>query len=218
MKCYKLTDQNWKTRNNTKWGPNVTHVTHDNIDRKLCSSSWIHFYTDPVLAILMNPNHADFNNPVLWDAESTGEELHESLKSGAKGLTTIKIVETPEITIVQKVCFAILCSKHVYNNPLWIEWADKYLSGEDRTQKSAFDVAAFHAAAAVHADAVHAAAAAAAAVRAAVVYSDHASVHDYAAAVAAADAAAYASIHASVHASYVTIPFVQLAHQALTYK
>ena len=97
MKCYKLTDQNHKTRDNTQWGHGVTHTVLGN-NTSLCSSSWLHFYTNPLIAVLVNPIHADIRNPVLWEAESSGEELHQKLKSGSKTLTTTRIIELPIIT------------------------------------------------------------------------------------------------------------------------
>ena len=85
----------------------------------------------------MNPVHANFKSPRLWEAESSGEELHELLKSGSKTLTTLKEIPLPEISLIQKVAFGILCAKKVCKNKEWNAWADKWLSGVDRTKKSA---------------------------------------------------------------------------------
>ena len=85
----------------------------------------------------MNPVHADFSSPRLWEAESSGDELHEPLKSGSKTLTTIKEVPLPEISLNQKIAFGILCAKEVCKDKGWNLWADKWLSGEDRTTESA---------------------------------------------------------------------------------
>ena len=118
MKAYKLTDDQSQTRNKTQWGANVTH-TATGTSNKLCTSSWLHFYTDPLIAVLMNCSHAAFSNPQLWECETAGEHLHEPLKSGCRTLTTIKQLELPQITNNQKVAFAILCAKQVYTNSKW---------------------------------------------------------------------------------------------------
>ena len=148
MKCYKLTDRNGQTRNNTQWGPNVTHKASGTYN-DLCSNGWIHFYTDPNIAVLLNPSHADFKNPILWEAETIGEAKHDLLKSGSKGLITLQQIALPEYTNIQKVCFAILCAKFVYKDIKWNEWANSYLTGVDRSKTTYDDADAYAAADAV---------------------------------------------------------------------
>lgn len=132
MKAYKLTDENGKTRNNTQWGENVTHSAVGG-SKELCSDGWIHFYTHPLIAVIMNPIHANFKNPILWECETSGEEIHESLKSGCKTLTTIRKVNLPIVTLTQRVAFGILCSLRVCRDKDHVKWATKWLRGEDRS-------------------------------------------------------------------------------------
>jgi hypothetical protein len=148
---YKLTTQEGKTRNETQWGENVTHEATGDIKQDLCSNAWIHAYTHPLLAVLMNPVHADIENPILWEGKGEGEAKFEPLKCGFRKFTTLKKIPLPEVTDVQKVAFGILCAKEVYKDSSWNQWADKWLSGEDRTKSSAnaaADAAAYAAAAA----------------------------------------------------------------------
>lgn len=203
---YKLTDHNGQTRGPTQWGENITHKAVGSSDR-LCTESWIHFYRDPILAVLVNPIHARFSNPRLWEGfVPEGEELHEPLKSGSRIFTTTREITLPRITRTQRTIFGILCAKVMYHDPAWNTWADNYISGKDRSIASA---------------AVHAAASAAAAVHAA----DAAAVHAASAAAAAADAAAadaaaaaYAAAYAAAHAAAAEdTNFIELAHKALTY-
>lgn len=135
MKAYKLTNEHNYTRNNTQWGENITHTAEGTGD-ELCTDGWIHFYTNPFIAIIMNPQHADFYKPNLWECESSGEHLHETLKSGCKTLTTTRQIPLPEITDIQLIAFAILCAKEVFGETDWNDWANKWLSGEDRSAKS----------------------------------------------------------------------------------
>ena len=141
MKAYKLTKSNCKTKNNTLWGENITHEAMGDSTQDLCSDGWIHFYTDPNIAVLMNPKHANFSNPVLWECESHGEEKHESLKSGCRSLTTIKQLPLPIFTTNQKVAFGILCSLEVYKEPRYVRWANDWLNNTDRTHAAAAYVA-----------------------------------------------------------------------------
>ena len=135
---YKLADQSNQTENQTQWGEGVTHTT-TGIPAKLCSAGWLHAYEHPLLAVLLNPIHANFLAPRLWLAEGKGEVLREGqLKCGVKELTTIREIPLPVVTIEQRVRFAILCAKAVYRNKRWNAWADAWLSGEDRTGASAW--------------------------------------------------------------------------------
>ena len=135
---FKLTTQEGKTHNETQWGENVTHEATGDIKQGLCSDAWIHAYTHPLLAVLMNPVHADIENPILWEGKGEGEAKFEPLKCGFRKFTTLKKIPLPEVTDVQKVAFGILCAKEVYKDSSWNQWADKWLSGEDRTKSSAY--------------------------------------------------------------------------------
>ena len=232
MKC-KLTNPDGKTRNDSQWGEGITRSATGN-NPSLCSDGWIHYYEDPIIAVLINSRHADFKDPILWECETSGMELHEPLKSGCKTLTTIRRLPLPEVTPAQKVGFGILCAKQVCKNEKFAIWADNWLSGKDRSKtaaSAAASAAATDAACAVI-DAVSAAyyAASAAAYYAAAsaayyAASAAAAAAAYYAASAAADAAyavidaASAAYYAASAAAYdVTIDFVVLAHQCLEIK
>jgi len=140
MKLYKLTDQNNKTRvgeiNETVWGENVTH-TASGSGTELCTDGVIHTYEDPRLAAILNPIHANFDQPKLWEAEGEIANLDGHLIVGVKSLTTIKEIPLPEITEEQKIKFAIYCALEVYKEETFVSWANKWLSGEDRTEENA---------------------------------------------------------------------------------
>jgi len=197
---FKLTTQEGKTHNETQWGENVTHEATGDIKQGLCSDAWIHAYTHPLLAVLMNPVHADIENPILWEGKGEGEAKFEPLKCGFRKFTTLKKIPLPEVTDVQKVAFGILCAKEVYKDSSWNQWADKWLSGEDRTEASAAAYAAADAAA-------YAANAARAAANAAAYASNAAYAAAYAARAAANAAAnaAYASASKGKELDFVSI-------------
>ncbi len=134
MMLYKLTDENDQTRNNTQWGPGVTHTASGR--GKLCASAWIHAYRDPILAVLMNLIHANFKVPHLWEAE--GEVgIDDGMRVGCTSLTTLRQIPVPEISTGQRIRFGILVAQCVYHDPKWNTWADDWLSGKDRSTEAA---------------------------------------------------------------------------------
>jgi hypothetical protein len=135
IKLYKLTDGDGKTRNGTQWGPGISHSGTGK--GGLCGPGWIHAYEHPLIAVLMNPIHANFQNPRLWEAEGEVGLRDGQLKCGCKTLTTVREIPLPSITTEMRVRFAILCAKEVCAYPAWNAWADRWLSGEDRTQAAA---------------------------------------------------------------------------------
>lgn len=206
-KLYKLTNANGQTRNNTQWGKGMTHSGTG--EGELCSEGWIHAYTHPLLAVLFNPIHAKFETPRLWEARGFGKKKSDGLKVGFQSLTTVKEIPLPKITTTQKVAFAILVAKKVYKDAKWNEWADKWLSGENRTA----DDAANAAYAAYAADAAASAARAADAAYYAAYYATYAAAYAAANAARAANAAARAAAHAAE--ADVKINFVRIAQKAV---
>jgi hypothetical protein len=193
IKLYKLTDGDGQTWNGTQWGPGVSHSGTGK--GELCGPGWIHAYEHPLIAVLMNPIHANFQNPRLWEAEGEVALRDGQLKCGCATLTTVREIPLPSITTEMRVRFAILCAKEVCACLSWNAWADKWLSGEDRTQAAA-ERACVRAEAAAAA-AAEAAAAAWAAEAAAAAWAAEAA-RAAAAAAAAEAAAAWASAWAAV--------------------
>jgi hypothetical protein len=136
MKCWKLTDQDGVTKNDTQWGINASHETSG--EGKLYSRGWIHAYEDNYLALLLNPMYAGFASPRLWEAEASGEIKRDSqLKFGCTKPTTIKEVKLPVITTEMRVRFAILAVMEVYKDEKWTAWARAWLDGSDRSKEAA---------------------------------------------------------------------------------
>ncbi len=136
-KLYKLTDKDAQTRNNCQWGENVTHTAPGT--GPLCTSGWLHAYTDPLLAVLLNPIHGTFDPATmrLWEADGDVGATDHGLKVGCTRLTTVREIPVPQVTTEQRVRFAILCSLAV--NTRWKgratykRWAQAWLDGSDRT-------------------------------------------------------------------------------------
>jgi hypothetical protein len=134
---YKLTDENMQTNNGFQWNLNEPRTAPGG--GELCTDAWLHAYTDPLLAVLLNPIHANIDNPRFFRCEGEVGATDSDLKVGCTKLNLLEELEIPKITTEQRVKFAILCAREVVGTtcPKWSEWATKWLSGEDRTEKSA---------------------------------------------------------------------------------
>ena len=140
-RLYKLTDRDGRTMGNTQWGDGVSHSGTG--EGGLCGPGWIHAYEHPLIAVLMNPEHAGFDpdSMRLWEAEGEVGLREGQLKCGCKTLTTVREISVPEITTEMRVRFAILCVKEVCREAAWNKWADGWLSGEDRSEARAAEAA-----------------------------------------------------------------------------
>ncbi len=192
VRAYKLTDKQMRTHGGYQWALNEKRTASG--EGELCGPGWLHLYTHPLLAVLLNPIHACLAPKTmrLFEATAGGRFKHDhGLKFGATEVTLLREIPVPEVTTNQKIRFGILCVKQVCTEEKWNRWADAWLDGSDRSKESAeaAEAASASAAAAWSADAVRAAAAwSASASRAAAAWSASA------AARAAAEAAAKKSL------------------------
>ena len=133
---YKLTDSEMRTFTGFQWELGKWYKTTGK--GKFYSPGWLHFYSDPLVGLFLNPIHVNIRNPRLFRAEVKGKGLNDhGLKCGYSRARLIEELPVPQISFVQRVRFAILCAKKVYKEKEWNEWADNWLSGKDRTKESA---------------------------------------------------------------------------------
>lgn len=121
MILYKLTDENGQTYGKTQWGEGITHSGTG--EGELCGPGFIHAYESALLAVLLNPIHANFQNPKLWEAEGEIVKNDNGLKCGCVSLTTLKEIPLPAITTEMRVKFAVLCATQIYKDPIFLKWA-----------------------------------------------------------------------------------------------
>ena len=153
---YKFTDQNMQTHGGCQWVLGEKKTTGG--EGELCGPGWLHCYADPLLAVLLNPIHADYENPRLFRARVGRKSKHDhGLKSGYTKMTLIEEIPVPAISTAQRVRFAILCAMKVYQDPGFVQWGENWLSGKDRSAEAA-EAAAEAAEAARAAEAAEAAA------------------------------------------------------------
>lgn len=133
---YKLIDQKGYTRHGqegeTFWLDGQEKEAQGK-GSKLCSTDVIHFYNDPIIAIIMNPTHANIPNPRLIEIEIDEIVAPDELKGGCKKAKFIKEIPVPEVSLNQKVRFAIqlalFVSKH-WKSDEWVKWAELWLQQE----------------------------------------------------------------------------------------
>ena len=136
--AYKLTDSEMRTHNEFQWELGKWYETTG--EGKFYSSGWLHFYSDPLVGIFLNPAHADIGSPRLFRAEVEGRGLDDNeTKCGYSRARLIEELPVPQISLVQRVRFAIFCVKEVYKAKKWNKWADNWLSGKDRTIDAAWN-------------------------------------------------------------------------------
>jgi hypothetical protein len=112
MIVYKLTDKDGRSHGDTQWGENVTHEGTGK--GELCGPGYIHWYSDPLLAVMLNPIHGAFDPETmrLWRADNHDSKTltDHGLKGGSVKLTTLHEIPVPTVTTEQRVKFAILCT------------------------------------------------------------------------------------------------------------
>jgi len=139
VKLYKLTDQDGYTRrgmeNETQWGAGIAHTASGT--GGLCTDGVIHAYEHPLLAAFMNSSHANLKDPQLWEAEGEVVVREGQLKCGVKTLTTLRKIDLPVISTEQRVEIAIRCALLVYKDPNFLQWAENWISGKDRSAEAA---------------------------------------------------------------------------------
>lgn len=137
---YKLTDQHMRTFGCCQWKLGEPHEATGG-DRPLCTNAWLHAYTDPLLAVLLNPIHADVANPRLFRCEGQVGQADYGLKVGCTKLTLLEEIQLPTVTTEQRVKFGILCACPVTTDHQFHFWAHCcWLNGSDRSVRAAHDV------------------------------------------------------------------------------
>ena len=137
---YKVTDHEDHAGYEPQWGEGITHKTDG--EGELGSKHWIIAYEHPLLAMFHNPIHGHYDglwHGHLWECTSDdAEPIREGqMRVGVRSLTTVKQLELPEFPLGQRVYYGILCALAVYNEEGFVVWAQKWLSGEDRSAGAA---------------------------------------------------------------------------------
>jgi len=133
MKYYKLTDQELRTHNGFQWEVGKKY-TIEKPGTKMCSDQVFHCYSHPVLAVILNPVHANIKNPRMFEVEVDEIVAGDGLKFASKAQTLVSEIALPELSTVQKVDFAIRVALKVYKDEGFEKWAASYLDRSDTSE------------------------------------------------------------------------------------
>jgi len=137
---YKLTDMNMKTYRRYPWTLGKWNRTSGK--GTLCGPGWLHAYTSPVLAELLNPIHANFREYRLFRGEASGPVISDSgLKVGYTSMRITEELPRLHITTENRIRFGIACACKVYTSAEYQAWAGRWVSGADRTETAAWAAA-----------------------------------------------------------------------------
>ena len=130
---YKITDAEMLTYQSFQWTLNVW--VESSGKGELCNDGWLHFYDDPILAVMVKPIHLGIPvNPRMFRCECEGEFKEDSgLKFGCTRARLVEELLFPKVSTTQRVAFATLVTKEVCQDKAWNKWADDWLSGKDRS-------------------------------------------------------------------------------------
>ena len=132
----KLVNQKLQTYNKTQWAINEWQTAAG--EGELCSESWLHGYEHPLLAVLLNPIHANIENPRLFAIEVGDKVLNDAgLKFGSNKMRLTHELELPQVSLEQRIKFGILCALEVCQDAAFVTWATGWLSGADRSKEAA---------------------------------------------------------------------------------
>ena len=136
MKLYKLTEQDGTTYHKSmSWKVGKTNRVKKCNNPELCSGDVIHAYKNKNLALLLNPNHANIKNPLVF--ECSGKVVVDDWeKCGVFSLKCEKKMRLPKWYTDENqhkrvmVMFAIFCAESVIKI-----YEDKY-PNDDRPRKA----------------------------------------------------------------------------------
>ena len=133
---YKLLTQEKKSHGGFQWEMNKEYRI-DKPGKELCSDQVFHCYSHPVLAILLNPIHANINNPRLFEIEVDAITNDDGLKYGTKMQKLVREIEIPKLDIMTKVDFSIRVAMEVYQEDWFTTWAENFLNRIDVSEAAA---------------------------------------------------------------------------------
>jgi hypothetical protein len=88
----------------------------------------------PLVAIMLNPWHAQLDEPKMLELQFSQVAV---VKDDPSINMQVRETGVPSVTTDQKIVFALMVLKEVYENVGFAEWAGSWISGTDRSAESA---------------------------------------------------------------------------------
>lgn len=117
-KVYKLVRPNLTTFGAFQWKINKWY-TVDGCGPQ-CSEGWLHCYTNDILAVLLNPIHANFKKFHLFEAEAYGRIISDGTKLCVQKLRITKKIQKPKINKFDFCLVALLQWSKDEQTTLWL--------------------------------------------------------------------------------------------------
>ena len=135
---YKLTDVDMRTYGGMQWKLNEWHAGSG--VRGMCQDGTLHAYPHPLLAVFLNPVHANIQQPRLFKAEAGGKEMMDSgLKVGFSSMRLIEEIKLPHIDQEHRIRLALMASIEVCSNKHWCAYAQGIITGSEMTLNKSFN-------------------------------------------------------------------------------
>jgi hypothetical protein len=137
--CFKITDKYLCTYNGFQYTP-LQRAEVEAYTGELCTAGVLHAYKTAEDAVFFDPIHGEFfyaPGARLWRCVYDGAEVFDGTKLGVGNLTLIEEVPIPTLTLEQRVECGIRAALSVCTETAFVAWAEKWLSGEDRSADAA---------------------------------------------------------------------------------
>ena len=132
----KWVSEDMKTRNDTFWEEGVPNELPERNNLKLCNEGLFHYYKHPLIAVFFQYSYACADYSRLYEVLPEGKIVEDWSKCGSTKLTLVKELEIPKVSVIQTLAFTILCALAVCEDPIFVGWANNWLSGKDRSKES----------------------------------------------------------------------------------
>jgi hypothetical protein len=148
----KLTDATGRTYGGQRWEPGVRVACGDpDAPMMPCSAGVIHCYAGATeaealaLAVLLDPNHGRFGAGArvarVWRFVPEGAVIDRGDKAICRAGCVTEELTAPQPTTEQHVEFGIRATLLVPQPDSYVEWAERWLSGADRSAAAAWQAA-----------------------------------------------------------------------------
>lgn len=156
---YKITDHEWRSPDNHRWGPGTRcdarqevestgkkwiglHElsTHFNKPRKV---KLIQAYTHPVLAALLYRGHMSVESPILWDGNGEVAAESDDNRVYCNWIRVRDIVPMPVISDETRMKFGFGAVYKVYQDERFRDYILDWVGGKDRDGKLARELAEY---------------------------------------------------------------------------
>ncbi len=124
MQTYLLTDVNGRSRRGTTIETNRTNGKRQFGGDVVSQNIWECADT-PLLAVMINPLHAESVYPRLFEIRGFGQEQNEIYRIRETGL--------PKVLPEQKLVFAMYCLRSLTPDAVFVAWVERWLANIDRT-------------------------------------------------------------------------------------